>query len=661
MSKDPYRYFRVEAAELHERLSQGLLDLEEEPRSERVLDLLRAAHTLKGAARVVGLETAAHLSHRLEDQLAAWRDGARDEGLEPLFNTLDGIAAELRELPEATDRPAAPTVPRPATGPQGTSGRKPEPPEPAPAPSPAPKTPGKRRRETQNGELEELIHRTLMISARVVRSRRRLAERHRTRGKRAPDAVSSHLATTVRDELDVAVRELGELRLAVEDLRLAPATDLLTFLRRAARDLARSQGKQVVVELDGHSARFDADLARALRDPLLHAVTNAVTHGIPAGGSGKITVHGRREGTMLIFQVADDGPGLDLEAIRRAAERAGVLRLGEGEDWGEERLAQLAFRPGVTTAGRVDEVAGRGIGLDALRQRVVAFQGDVRFLTGQAARGTTLEIRVPFSTYAVPAIHATACGRRIALPLHSLVEVVRLSEKTRLAEELVLEDRTVVLGSLRRALHLDVETGCYRFALVLRHGQQQVALAVDMIHETAELAVFPLPRWTGPAPAVSGIGRGSAGEAIPMLSVQHLVTALTSKPGLDARPVEAGQLPILVVDDSLTSRMLQQSILEAAGFEVETAATPAEGLLRVAQRSFGLLLVDIEMPGMDGFTFLERTRDAVDPAPAMLISSRDTRQDRERGRAAGASAYIVKGEFDQPHFLELVRGLIRCP
>lgn len=652
MSRDPYRYFRVEAAELHERLSQGLLDLEEEPRSERVLDLLRAAHTLKGAARVVGLDVAARASHTLEDQLAAWRDGDRMEGLQPLFGTLDEIAAELRRLPDAGGVIPPSTLETPTTAgprelPTGAPGLKARPPAPRPAP--------------RGDQLEELMDRALTVTARIVRSRRRLVTRDPV--GQAPGTLAgtlkTDLAATVDDELEAAVRELGALRQAVEDLRLTPAAELLHFLRRAARDVAQAQGKRVVVEIRGKEARFDADLAAALRDPLLHAVTNAVTHGVAAGGQGRITISGQREGSMVVFRIVDDGPGLDLEALRRRARTAGVLGAEEGEDWPPEQVVQLAFRPGVSTVTAVDHLSGRGIGLDALRQSVVALQGDARFLLGEGP-GTTLEIRVPFSTYAVPALHATACGRHVALPLHSVVELVRLSPEASHGEELVLKDRAVPLGSLRRALKLDVAAGEYTVAVVLRHGQQEVALAVDRVHETAELAVFPLPPWTGPVPAMSGIGRGHGGEAIPMLSVQHLVDALSATPGIDARHIEQRRLPVLVVDDSLTSRMLQQSILEAAGFEVETAASPAEGLLRLAHRRFGLLLVDIEMPGMDGFTFLERTRDTADPVPAMVISSRSGAEDRQRGLQAGASAYVVKGQFDQPRFLQLVGELIRC-
>jgi two-component system chemotaxis sensor kinase CheA len=503
--------------------------------------------------------------------------------------------------------------------------------------------------------LEDLMHRTLAITGRVARSQRILE------GLRQQSAagLEEDPVALVADELEAVVTSLGEIRDGVEELSLVAAAELLNNLRRAARDIAQAQNKQITVRLLGREARFDAELAAALRDILLHAVTNAVTHGVTTKERGHLTISCQREGGLVVFRVADDGPGINAAALLSSARAQGVIDADEGDGWDLEEIAQLAFRPGVTTAPGVDHLAGRGIGLDALRQRVESLQGEVRLLPAEPT-GSVLEIRAPFSSYAVPALYARACERRFALPLHAVIEVRPLPERAATGDQLMVDDEPIPLGAPRRALHLDVPTGEYPVAILLRHGLRRAALAVDRVEEVEELAVLPLPPWTGPAPAVAGIGRGRSGEPIPMLSVEHLIAAITDSPGLDERVVHRRPMPVLVVDDSLTSRMLQQSILEAAGYQVETASSPAQGLLRMAKRSFGLLLVDVEMPGMDGFTFVTRTRTHPDPVPAILISSRSSPEDRQRGLEAGASEYVVKGEFDQEHFLKLVEGLILC-
>lgn len=722
MAQDPYRYFRIEAAELHERLSQGLLDLEDDPRPEQVAGLLRTAHTLKGAARVVSLDVAAKLAHALEDQLAAWRD-ARGTGdaadsskvsLQPLFRTVDEIGAELQRVLAPSEGPAVaapgsvgtgapdsefqvpvetvrgrvsgPVVSKELSSETSSSGgltaggpvsrtpisRSPVSTQLPASRGPTAKGPSSKGPVSSGGTstwapapsvssspqlfgLEDLMHRTLAVTGRVARSQRTLEDLQRPRASGVEDDPVAFVA----DELEGVVASLVEIRDGVEELSLVAAAELLNSLRRAARDIAQAQDKQITVRLIGREARFDAELASALRDILIHAVTNAVTHGVTTDERGHLTLSCQREGGLVVFRVADDGPGVNGAALLSSARAQGILAESEGDDWELEEIAQLAFQPGVTTAPGVDHLAGRGIGLDALRQRVESLQGEVRLLPGEP-QGSVLEIRAPFSSYAVPALYARACERKFALPLHAVTEVRPLPERAATGTELMVDDVAIPLGAPKRALHLDVLAGEYRVAILLRHGMRRAALAVDRVEEVEELAVLPLPPWTGPAPAVAGIGRGHSGEPIPMLSVEHLITAIATSPGLDERVVDRRPMPVLVVDDSLTSRMLQQSILEAAGYRVETASSPAQGLLRMAKRSFGLLLVDVEMPGMDGFTFVTRTRAHEDPVPAILISSRSSPEDRRRGLEAGASHYVVKGEFDQEQFLKLVEGLILC-
>jgi two-component system chemotaxis sensor kinase CheA len=189
------------------------------------------------------------------------------------------------------------------------------------------------------------------------------------------------------------------------------------------------------------------------------------------------------------------------------------------------------------------------------------------------------------------------------------------------------------------------------------------AIGVDRLAGTSALVARPLPDLAPAAPVIGSVAVDADGNPRLVLDPQGLADEVLRSHLGGARAATATvaePLPILVVDDSLTTRMLERSILESAGYEVDLAASGEEGLEKAAARSYGLFLTDIDMPGIDGFTFVERTR--ADPrlatVPAILVSSRASAADRDRGRAAGASAYVVKGEFDQEQLLENIRRLV---
>jgi two-component system chemotaxis sensor kinase CheA len=198
-------------------------------------------------------------------------------------------------------------------------------------------------------------------------------------------------------------------------------------------------------------------------------------------------------------------------------------------------------------------------------------------------------------------------------------------------------------------------------AIVVRADGREVAVGADRLLGTGDLLVRPLPEHVEADPAIAGASLDAEGTPQLVLDPAGVVAAALAV----ARPVDDGpprrRAPILVVDDSLTTRMLEQSILESAGYEVELAVSAEEALERARAREFGLFVVDVEMPGMDGFEFVRVTR--ADPrlraAPAILVTSRGAAEDRRRGEEAGASAYIVKGEFDQGRLLSTIEELLR--
>lgn len=708
MARDRYKYFRIEARELLEGLARGILDLERAPADRAaVARLLRLAHTLKGAARVVQLPRLADLAHDAEDVLAPHRDDGAPpvprEAIDALLRMVDGMSAGLA----AIDAPAAPAgVPpagpgAPATVPvraDGAAAAAPSPAEGAPAAAPPAAHQSLR---VELPEMDALLASALEASVQAAALRRGLGELDHVR--EVTRALSDQLTTRPRDgegappaarlralvaelgrALDAAqrglaaradrtAREIGQVRGAVEQLRLVPARAVFGALERAVRDAARAVGREVAFEGSGGGVRVDAHLLTPVRDALLHAVRNAVAHGIePAAerarrgkaSAGRVRVEVERRGSKLVFRCRDDGRGVDAGAVRAAAVRKGLLAAAEAAALEGEALSQLLLGGGISTSAAVSAVAGRGVGLDVVRD-AAARLGGAATLSWEAGRGTTLELVVPLSLSAIRALHVEAGGAIVALPLEAVEQSLHL-RADRLARRPdgagVSHDGAVLpflpLGSVLRRDAPAAPARQAFSAVVLRAGGARLVVGADRLLGTSEIVVHPVPEHAAADPVVLGAALDGEGRPRLVLDPAGLLAAARA-----AAPVEAARrprLPVLVVDDSLTTRMLQQSILESAGYEVELAVSAEDGLERARRRPFGLFLVDVEMPGMDGFEFVRTTR--ADPAlavtPAILVTSRSAPEDRQRGLEAGAAGYVVKSDFDQQRLLARIEELV---
>lgn len=678
MSVDPYKYFRLEARDLADQLGKGLMALEGDRSPELLPRLLRLAHTLKGAARVVRQTAIAEQAHTLEEALLPLKDPAVavPEGLvDRALKVMDAISAAISAL-ESPPAAAAP----------------------APAREPVEESFGTLRVEI--GEMDRLLNRlteanVYLSSVRrvtddLVQARRAAVAVRHLASERSDSAASSPALTrlsALSEELEGLVagieqrlssaidrteRELSEGREAAERLRLLPANLLASSLARTARDVAQASGKLVSVETKGEDVRLDAQVLARVRDALIQLVRNAVAHGIEpqaervrAGKppAGRVEIEISHRGGRAAFVCRDDGGGIDLDAVKRAAEKRGVS-LGEALD--ANALVQLLLRGGVTTADTVTEMSGRGIGLDVVRTVAADLGGNVAVRT-ERGRGTEFELVVPLSLVSVDALVMEAGGYRAVVPLDSVRRVVRLTPgtvaQTAKGRSVVHEGNVIPFVPLSRWLRGKQlrPAGSSAVAIVVEGASSLAAIGVDRLLGTSNVVVHPVPPLTPVHAVVGGICRDAEGTPQVVLEPGALASSARE---LEAE-APAGEKterprPILVIDDSLTTRMLEQSILESAGYEVDLASSAEAALEKASQQSYALFLVDVEMPGMDGFTFVSTTR--ADPSlratPAILVSSRNAPEDLQRGRDAGAAAYIVKGDFDQNRLLETIRRLV---
>jgi two-component system chemotaxis sensor kinase CheA len=701
---DPFRYFRIEARDLVEQFQRGLLDLEKgAPAVDVVPKLLRLAHTLKGAARVVRQREIADLSHAIEDALVPARDSSAPltpDAISSLLEHVDSIRVLLGELgdtaPRASSPPAAPNRLARAAN---TGAAESEPRQDAglsPGGAELLLHVGRASNDEVDAvvdgvaELTQHVRSLRSVASALGRARAladllsdQLAPRRGGAGTPAATAklraVAAELGTTIgRVERDTATsieqagRELMGVRDAAERLRLTSVEPLLDALERTARDAAVRLGKRLRFDGSGRDVRLESDVLIRVQRALLQAVRNAVAHGIEtpaeraaAGKSeeGTLAIEVVRRGRHVVFICRDDGRGIDQAAVQRvAAKRAGGGKPVQELD--SDELTRLLLRGGISTAADVDEISGRGIGLDVVRETAERLGGsvDLRSTPGQ---GVELELSVPASLSALRALIVEAAGESVALPLSAVLRGARsrAEQVSRGSDgEAVLVDGSVVpFVPLARLLRLEKAAGesVAWSTVLLETPAGALALGVDRLLGTENLVARALPQLMLADPIVAGASLDADGNPRMLLSPEGIGKAARQFATLPRVELRA-RVPILVIDDSLTTRMLEQSILESAGYEVELATSGEEGLDMARRRKFALILVDVEMPGMDGFTFLEEIRK--DPAlrdvPALLVTSRAAPEDLERGRRVGASGHIAKNEFEQNDLLRRIEQLV---
>jgi two-component system, chemotaxis family, sensor kinase CheA len=654
VSNDPYKYFRVEARELWDGLHQGVLALEKrQAPAGTVQRLLRLAHTLKGAARVVKQVAIAELAHSLEDELALHKESGAPgkESIERMLGLLDGVSARISAL----SAPSAPVAQAPAG--------------PTPGRLVLDEMPRSVRADAVviDGLLEGIAEVSVQLGA-VRRSTEEL-----TRALRLVEMLGSHPSAGARSlleqlarKLEVATRaistgvdgssrELAQVRESAERLRLLPASLMFQTLERAARDASVSLSKPVVFSAEGGEVMLDAVVLGLAQSALLQAVRNAVAHGLESAGAraragkkpeGVVAVAVRRRGARLVFSCRDDGGGVDLAGLRAAAARQGATLPPD-----DALALEMLFGAGVSTSSQVTGLAGRGVGLDVVREAAQRLSGSANLRSTPGA-GAELELNVPMSLSSLEVLVFRAADQDLALPLEAIGRVLKAAQPEG-GSTIVLDGARVPWFSLRACLGAPLADSASP-ALVLGDDLHRLVVAVDALLGTETVMLRPVPEQAADE-AVMGLSLDAEGNPRLVLEpggLARLGQALT-RPGA---PTRRKKHEILVVDDSLTTRMLEQSILESAGYAVDLAQSGEEGLEKARAKRYALILVDVEMPGMDGFTFIERAK--ADPAlrdvPAILVTSRAAPEDRARGAAAGASGYVVKTEFDQKDLLDRI-------
>lgn len=680
-------------------------------------ELFRRAHTLKGAARAVGLEQTEWLIHRVEDVLALFRRGTlaidaktRRVLLEAMDATEDILAAALAERAQPdiallsgkiealvgdgrTEPPAAEQYTGAHSG--------------TPAVSDLVRVNADYLDDVIRASSQLLsataadaaneskatkhLNRIQEIGKEWERLRRRCEPYLRSTDKQSKDdriAPLRHSLTYIDTQLGLLRREASvsaaaqgnrvrelhqqaqQLHESASRVRMTPAESVFSGFGPMVRDLAQQEGKQIEFRSEGLEWQADRVVLQSLKDPVMHLLRNAVSHGIEKsqerseGGkpeTGSILLRVQPRGNRLNVVVEDDGRGISRKALVKESRSS--------------ESGPLTLQPGFTTATMITSISGRGLGLSIVQEAVKRLQGEVNIAAGQYA-GTAISITVPLTISTQHVLLMNAGGHTFGIPTGFVEQICRVKQADVKSvagkESIVAAGNAVPLARLAELLQMrregdsvTEETEPSWEVAVVAAGGERVALVVDRLVDEREAVI----KDSGLPPSHAGLTAGAVpleeGGIAVMLDVAELFLQLRMEAPRSASafvPEKKQEKAhrILVVDDSLTTRSLEKGILEAHGYNVQIAVDGLQALEKLRMEPVDLVISDVMMPRLTGFQLLEQMKKnpELKDIPVILVTSLETREEQEKGLALGADAYIVKRKFDQKELLSTVRQIL---
>ncbi|MCX7430430.1 MAG: hybrid sensor histidine kinase/response regulator [Planctomycetia bacterium] len=754
--------FRLEADTQTAVLSAAVLAIEEVEHSPTAIEsMMRAAHSLKGAARIIGLDSAVRVAHAMEEVFVAAGKGlfkvgpehadvllagtdflgsiARaDDALHPggpwtdRANQLVSRLTVLLGTPSSSPLPSQPT--RPGTEAQAQA---PAPPHGAVQPHGAiaadgPAAPAAaafdqfdRVVRVSADSLTRLVGLAgeSLVEARQLRPFVDSLLALRTTQARLCDTIAALDERIDRGSLDDAalrdgvrhiLREQATAVLAgltrrceefesfasrTEDLssrlhhevlasRMRPLADGIRGFPRLVRDVSRSLGKQVRLEVRGEQTGVDRDILEKLEAPLSHLIRNALDHGIEqsdrreAAGKppvGTILLDARHRAGMLQITVTDDGDGIDIGHLKSRAVTLGLVSPQVADQLSAAELLEFLFLPGFSTKSVVSEISGRGVGLDVVQSMTKAVGGSVRVAT-QTGRQTVFTLQLPITMSVIRALLVDIVGEPYAFPLTRIDQILSCRrDDIRTVEGRQYVDRDgVAIGLVLAAQVLDLNVSAVPVAddalsvVVISDRGKQFGMIVTAFLGERDLEVRPLDPRLGKVPDINSASLLENGDPVLIVDVDDLVRSIDGLlMGRRLTQVEFARMAeqarrrkrILVVDDSITVRELERQLLQSRGFDVDVAVDGMDGWNAIRGGQYDLVVSDVDMPRLDGIGLVSLIK--ADPArrdiPIVIVSYKDREEDRLRGLEAGANRYLTKTSFHDQTFLNTIIDLIGEP
>jgi len=468
----------------------------------------------------------------------------------------------------------------------------------------------------------------------------------------------------------------------MKKLLMLPFSTLTEGFPRAVRDLAGNKKKEVDIVIEGAENEIDKRVLEGLKDPLLHLLRNAVDHGVespreriqknkPAAATIRLTIS-RQESSKVEIRIADDGAGIDLEKVKEKSIASGLITAEKLRELTGDEILDFIFHSGFSTSPAITDISGRGLGLAIAREKVEKLGGFISVAT-QVNRGTTFRIVLPLTLATFRGVLVKTREARFIIPTLNVERVLRVRpadiKTVENRETIIVDERVVAHIPLSGVLELPQKPRIDKAPnfiqmLVLSAEGMRIAFSVDEVLGEEEVLIKNLGPQLRRVLAIPGAAILSPIDVVPILYIPELLK-LAVKMSMGTRireekTLKAKPRSVLLVEDSITSRVLLKNIMESAGYSVTAAVDGQAGWQALQREPFDIVVSDVDMPRMNGFQLTARIRADrnLSPIPVVLVTGLETGAEREKGLEVGANAYIVKSNFDPGHLLEVMKKLI---
>ncbi len=685
--------FLVETNEIIENLDHDLVELESNQNDLELLNkIFRGAHTMKGSSSFLGFNKLAELTHHAEDILNKLRKGemvVTREIMDTLLEFVDKTKQIISDIENGTDTTDSSSVIEnlklasegklTAIVKAAPAAQVPQTAQPAQAPAPQTKAAAPKQEAAKPTHQATQVEQTIRVDVsrldslvnlvgELVLSRNMLSQ---IAGELENKFENEYLV----EQLLVATNAIGmnttELQLAIMKTRMIAIGKVFNKFPRVVRDIARDTGKEIELIISGEETELDKQVIESIGDPLLHMIRNSCDHGVETPEvrlskgkprMGTVNLSAYHEGNHVVIEIKDDGAGMDPDKLKRKAIEKGVITVDEAKNMDDKQAFSLIFKAGFSTAEKITNISGRGVGMDVVRTNIEKLNGIIT-IDSRINEGSTFYLKLPLTLAIIQALLVEVAGETFAIPLASVVETVRITNEEihsfEGSEVLKLRDRVLSLIRLDEAFALDELEQDEIYVVVVALAEKQLGFIVDKLIGQEEIVIKSLGDYLGGNPGIAGATITGDGRVRLILDVAGVIEVAQNMPrrirntkklssnkrtNVQAAAKKTNAVKVLICDDSSTDRKITKKVLESQDW-IETVEAPsAKDALNILERdnSVDLIVSDIMMPDMDGFRLARSIREKGYDIPIIAMSARMEPSDRKKMNASGMNAFIQK-------------------
>ncbi|TKX28353.1 hybrid sensor histidine kinase/response regulator [Campylobacter sp. MIT 12-5580] len=485
------------------------------------------------------------------------------------------------------------------------------------------------------------------------------------------------------EELNQVVSQLSvittDVQLAVMKTRMQPIAKVFNKFPRVVRDLSRELGKQIELEISGEETELDKSIVEEIGDPIMHMIRNSCDHGVEepsariAAGKpekGIVQLRAYNEGNHIVIEIADDGKGLDANMLRQKAIEKGLMSEKEANQMTDKEAFNIIFKPGFSTAAKVTNVSGRGVGMDVVKTNIEKLNGVIE-IDSEFGKGSVFKLKIPLTLAIIQSLLVGTQEEYYAIPLASVLETVRVpidsiytiegKNVLRLRDEVLSLVRLSDVFGVKQILESESQT----YVVVIGVAESKLGIIVDTLVGQEEIVIKSMGDYLQNIQGIAGATIRGDGRVTLIIDVGVMMNLAKEikvdiKAQIESNVKKPKEQPsdynVLIVDDSKMDRTLMQKALEPLGVSIIEATNGVEALevVKSNDREIDAMLIDIEMPRMDGYTLAGEIRkySKYRQLPLIAVTSRTSKTDRLRGVEVGMTEYITKPY--SPEYLENV-------